>query len=295
MRAVIDLIVGDPQADRAVPHTGITARLTVFVTGVMAFLAVLVLALSMTAGRVADRWADELAQAATLRLPADAGEAAVARALEILRTTPGVATARTLNDAEQQALLDPWLGGDLSLDTLPIPKLIEIVADAPPYDVDGLRARFAAELPAAVLDDHAGWRAPLLKAAARLRLVAGMVTLLIGAALIATIILAAQASLAANLQVIRVLRLVGARDIYIARAFVRRFTLRAGLGAVLGVVFGVVVLQFVPGGDAPGSFLSEIGFQGAGWLWPLVIPLIAAIVAFAATRAAALARLKEQT
>jgi cell division transport system permease protein len=292
---VIDLIIGDPQADRAVPPTGITARLTVFVTAVMAFLAVLVLALSMTAGRVADRWADELAQAATLRLPADAEEAAVARALEVLRTTPGVATARALNDAEQQALLDPWLGGDLTLDILPIPKLIEIVADAPPYDADGLRARFAAELPAAVLDDHARWREPLLKAAARLRLVAGLVTLLIGAALVATIILAAQASLAANVQVIRVLRLVGARDIYIARAFVRRFTLRAGLGAILGAFFGVTVVQFLPGGGAPGSFLSEIGFQGVGWLWPLVIPLIAAIVAFAATRAAALARLKEQT
>ncbi len=295
MKAVLDLIVGDPQADRAVPHTGITARLTVFATGVMAFLAVLVLALSMTAGRVADRWADELAQAATLRLPADADAATIEKALEILRTTPGVAAAKALTEAEQQALLDPWLGPNLALDALPIPQLIEVIADDPPYDPEGLQARFAAELPDAVLDDHARWRAPLLKAANRLRLVTWLVTLLIGAALAAMVVLAAQASLAANVQVIHVLRLVGARDIYIARAFVRRFTLRAAFGAALGALAGVIVVQLVPVGDAPGSFLAEIGFQGAGWLWPLVIPLIAAIVAFAATRAAALARLKEQT
>jgi cell division transport system permease protein len=38
------------------------------------------------------------------------------------------------------------------------------------------------------------------------------------------ITLAAKAALAANGQVIRVLRLIGARDITIATAFVRRFT-----------------------------------------------------------------------
>ena len=41
--------------------------------------------------------------------------------------------------------------------------------------------------------------------------------------------------------------------------------------------------------------MTDIGFRGAGWLWPAVIPVLAAIVAFVATRAAAFARLKEQT
>jgi hypothetical protein len=50
---------------------------------------------------------------------------------------------------------------------------------------------------------------------------------LIAGAMAALITLAAQAALSANAPVIRVLRLVGARDAYIARAFVRRFTVRA--------------------------------------------------------------------
>ncbi len=295
MKAVLDLIVGDPQADRAVPPTGMTARLTIFVAGVMAFLAVFVLALSLSAGRVADRWANELADAATLRLPVDTAAEEVARAVEVLRTTTGVASARALTAEEQGALLSPWLGADLALDALPIPQLIEIVADDPAYDIDGLRARLTAEFPRAVLDDHARWRAPLIAAANRLRLIGAIVTALIATAMAAMIVLAAQASLAANAQVIRVLRLVGARDIYIARAFVRRFTLRALFGAVGGTILGVIALQLLPDSASAGGFFSDIGFRGAGWLWPLVIPPLAAIVAFAATRAAALARLRDET
>ena len=294
MKALLDLIVGDPQADRVVPPTGITARLTVFVSAVMAFLAIIALALSLSTGRVADRWADELAQAATLRLPADPELASsyLIKALEVLETTPGVASARALSDEEQQELLAPWFGDDLPLETLPIPQLVEIIAEDVSYDVEGLRARLSAEIPGAVLDDHANWRDPLLAAAGRVRLIGWFVILLIGASVAAMITLAAHASLAANAQVIRVLRLVGARDVYIARAFVRRYTLRAGLGAIAGVVLGLIVLQVLPDG---GGFFAEVGFEGAGWIWPVVMPLLAAITGFFATRAAAFARLREQT
>lgn len=297
MKNFFDLIVGDPQADRAVPQTGTTARLTVFVAAVMAFLAVIALAVSLTTNRVASLWAEELAQSATLRLPADpaTADALLLSALDVLETTPGVSSVRALSQDEQQALLEPWFGPDLPLDALPMPQLIEIVAGGDGYDVDGLRARLTAQVPGAILDDHSAWREPLLDAAARVRLIGWTTILLIGATIAAMITLAAQASLAANVQVISVLRLVGAKDAYIARAFVRRFTLRAGAGAIAGVLIGVLVVLLMPQGDPSGSLLLGVGFEGAEWIWPLLIPLLAAIVAFFATRAAAFRRLKERT
>ena len=69
------LLVGDAQADRAVPPTGFTARLTVFTAGAMAFLAVFAIALSLATGRLADRWAAELARTATLRISAPGDQA----------------------------------------------------------------------------------------------------------------------------------------------------------------------------------------------------------------------------
>lgn len=297
MKAMLELIVGDPQADRAVPPTGMTARLTVFVAAVMAFLAVIAMAVSLTTSRVAGIWAEELAQSATLRLPADPAnaDALLLSALEVLETTPGISNVRALSTDEQQALLEPWFGPDLPLDALPVPQLIDIVADGNGYDAGGLRARLTAQVPGAVLDDHSAWRAPLLEAASRVRLIGWSVILLIGATVAAMITLAAQASLAANVQVIRVLRLVGAKDVYIARAFVRRYTLRVGLGAIVGVIAGVIAVLLMPQGDASSGMLLGVGFAGAQWLWPLLIPLLAAIVAFFATRAAAFRRLKEQT
>ncbi len=297
MKALLELILGDPQADRAVPPTGMTARLTVFVAAVMAFLAVITLAISLTTGRVAGVWAQELAQSATLRLPVDpqTADALLLSALEVLETTPGVASVRPLSQAEQQALLEPWFGPDLPIESLPIPQLIEIITDGDDYDADGLRARLSAQVPGAVLDDHTSWRVPLLEAAGRVRLISWSVVILIGATVAAMITLAAQASLAANAQVIRVLRLVGARDTYIARAFVRRYTLRAGLGALVGAVVGAGATVLMPQGGSGDSILMGVGFAGAEWLLLLAIPILSAVTAFFATRAAAFRRLREQT
>jgi cell division transport system permease protein len=263
----------------------------------MTFLAVFALALSLAAGRLADRWGDALARSATIRISAPAGQmdAQTRAVLDVLATTPGIARARAMEDAEQRALLEPWFGPDLPLDALPIPRLIEVTEDAEGYDSEGLRQRLAAEAPGAVLDDHTRWRKPLAVAAGRLRMLGLTSILLIGGAMAAMITLAANASLAANSQVIRVLRLVGARDTYIARAFVRRFTLRALIGSAVGAVCGMIGVAFLPSADMAGGFLTGLGFQGAGWLWPFLLPPLAAMTAFLATRFAALRKLKELT
>ena len=297
MSRMFALVAGDPQADRAVPPTGFTARLTLFTAGAMAFLAVFALALSLATGRLADRWSAELARTSTLRIsaPLDQADAQLLAAVEVLQTTPGVAQARPLTADEQRKLLEPWFGPELPIEDLPIPQLIEIIEEGDGYDATGLRARLQAEVPGAVLDDHTRWREPLVAAANRLRNLGWLALILIAASTAAMITLAAQAALAANAQVIRVLRLVGARDVYIARAFVRRFTLRALGGAAIGTVAGVLAVLMLPSADVAGGFLTGLGFQGAHWLWPLIIPPLAAAVAFFATRAAALKTLREQS
>lgn len=270
------------------PPSGFTAQLTLFAAGAMAFLAVFALALSLAAGRVAERWGAELAQTATLRIvaPAEQRGLQTEAALAVLSTTPGVAAARALSDAEQAALLAPWFGADLPLDTLPVPRLIEMQTNAD-FDARGLSLRLAAEVPGAVLDDHGRWRAPLLTAAQRLRWLGWGVAALILGTVAAMVTLAANAALAANAQVIAVLRLVGATDSYIANAFVRRFTLRALSGAVVGVALGVLAVSVIPNrGDVPG-LLTGLGFQGFGWLVPLLVPLMTAVVALIATDQAA--------
>jgi len=277
------------QSDRVVPPTGYTATLTLFTSGAMAFLAVFALALSMASGRLADRWGEELAKSVTVRIsaPLEQVERQTKATVRVLETTAGIATVRVLNTAEQQALLAPWFGPDVTIDDLPIPKLIEVIETDDGFDAAGLRLRLQAEAPGAVLDDHTRWRKPLTVAAGRLRALGWVSIAIIGGATAAMITLAANAALAANLQVIRVLRLIGATDGYIARAFVRRFTLRALGGALIGTIIGMGAILMLPQATGDRIFLTGLGFQQAQWFMPLIIPVLAGAVAFFATRAAA--------
>ena len=295
VQKIAAFVAGDVQADRVVPPSGFTARLTSFAAGAMAFLAVFALALSLASGRLAQRWGDELAHSSTLRIsaPAEQMAAQTAAALRVLETTPGVAEARALSDDEQRALLEPWFGPDLPVESLPVPQLIEIQETEDGYDAAGLRLRLAAEVPGAVLDDHTRWRKPLEQAAGRLRMLGWVAILLIAATTGTMITLAANAALAANAQVIAVLRLVGAQDSYIAHAFVRRFTLRALFGAIAGTVAGLLAVMLLPAAQEAGGFLTGLGFQGLSWGWPVLIPPLAAMVAYFATGAAARRTLSE--
>lgn len=289
LASIRGLVKGDRGADRVVPPSGFTVRLTLLTSIAMAFLTIFALALSLAAGRLATSWGDELARASTVRISAPEGQMAeqVAAVLTVLEQTPGVASARALSADEQRALLEPWFGPGLPVEQLPVPQLVEVLETGDGYDLDGLRLRLQAEAPGAVLDEHSRWRKPLVAAASRLRLLGWTSILLIGAATGAMVTLAAHAALAANAQVIAVLRLVGATDRYIAQAFVRRFTLRTLTGAAAGTVLGMLALVLMPAAGDVEGLLTGLRFEGFQWLWPLFVPPLAALVAYIATDLAA--------
>lgn len=265
-----------------------------FVAAVLAFLAVLLVALALAADRLAEQWSGELSETATLQVFAaeDAVEAQARAALEVLRTTPGVRSVRIVEPAEQQALLAPWFGTDLALEALPLPLLIEVAADRDRLDREGLASRLAAEAPGAVYDDHAAWRVPIVAAAERLRAFAVACVALVALALGAVLALAASAAVAANGEVVETLRHVGARDRFIGAAFTRRLTRQAAVGAALGALPGLALLALLPRGSEQGFFLVGVGPQGERWLGPALVPLGCAAVAWVAVRLAVRARLR---
>ncbi|MEM7295958.1 MAG: hypothetical protein AAF330_04935, partial [Pseudomonadota bacterium] len=54
-----------------------------------------------------------------------------------------------------------------------------------------------------------------------------------------------------------------------------------------------VLIALLPSTDAAGGILTGLGFQGTDWLAPLSIPVLAAVVAFTATRLAAQRTLRQ--
>ncbi len=255
----------------------------------LTFFATLALALGLAATRLATDWSGARADVATLHVlaPEDAVEAQARAALEVLRTTPGVKAVRLIEVDEQRDLLAPWFGRDLALDSLPLPLLIEVVAEQEAIDRPALDDRLAAEAAGAIYDDHAAWRAPLVASAERLALFAFASVGAMALALAAVLALAASAAVTANGAAVQTLRLVGARDGFIAASLTRRAIRGAALGAVAGTALGFLLVATLPPGDEAGFFLVGIGFAGWGWLAPLAVPPAAVAVALAATRLAA--------
>ena len=288
-RQISGLFTRDRQRARVVPPSGFTATLTLFTSAVMGFLVVFALALSLASSRLADHWSDALARSATLKIsaPAEQLEQQVEKALAILNTTPGIEQATVLNLNDQRRLLEQWFVADVPIELLALPALIDIREEKKGFDSENLRLRLVADVPGAVLDDHTRWRRPLVVAAERLSALGLFSILLMTGASAAMITLAARAAMSANAQVISVLRLIGAKDAYIAAAFVRRFSLRAFSGAAIGSLCGAVVFFFLTGEQDDLSILTGIGFQGLEWLWLFLIPPVFGGVALLATQRAA--------
>ena len=85
---------------------------------------------------------------------------------------------------------------------------------------------------------------------------------------------------------IRTLRLIGARDSYITRAFTRRFTLRAAPGRG-GNGARHAAARALPAASEQGFFLVGIGLEGWHWVLPLPSRRRPAAIAWLATRQAA--------
>jgi cell division transport system permease protein len=273
-------------AERLVPPAGTRPlRPAGVLAAVLAFFAVLAMALALAAGRLVTTWDAGLAESATLQIIGDEPEveAQARAALDVLRTTPGVRSVRMIEVDEQRALLEPWLGAGVALDGVPLPLLIAVEVDHATLDRTDLAQRIGTAAPGAVFDDHAAWLVPLVVTAERLRAFAWACLGLIALAFVASAGLAARAALSAFARDIRTLRLVGARDRFIAGALTRRLARRALAGAALGTAAGLGLVAVLPVASEPGFFLVGIGLRGWPLALPLTVPVAALVLAWLAT------------
>src|SRR5215510_4530446 len=120
-----------------VPRNSISGRALVAVVAIMTFLASLTTGAAVLVSKAAGEWQSDIAREVTIQLvPVPGGdiEASVDRAVSIARASAGIIQVRPYSKEESAKLLEPWLGSGLSLNELPIPRLIvvKIAPDATP-------------------------------------------------------------------------------------------------------------------------------------------------------------------
>jgi cell division transport system permease protein len=271
------------------------------VIGVMAFLAALALGGVLIANRSAESWQAGLEGHLTVQI-LPLGQAApqkeVDAAVKLLQSTPGVVYAGPLSDAENLALVEPWLGRDAIVAALPFPTLIDVrLAPGATPDIARLEGQLKTASPHAVLDDHRRWIGRLRNTANTVVFSAFAILALIALATAASVAFATRAGLAAHREIVELLHLMGARDRFIARAFEWHYFLAALIAAVCGAAFAAAAFlgagsldQF---GLASVSFLPPLGLPLRELPWLATVPVAAAIIAWATARVSVIAALHE--
>jgi cell division transport system permease protein len=268
-----------------------SVRFLPWIVAVMVYLASLALAGTLVMRDVAGRWDRGLAGTLTVELPATPArgldDGAVERTLKVLRTTPGVVRADPLDARHTAELLEPWLGGNVDVADLPLPRLIDLrIEPHAGMDLADLGQRLAAAVPGAKLDDHRRWLDRVLRTALAIEAVAGLVVLLVGMAAVLAVIFATRTGLAVHHGIVEVLHLIGARDGYIARQFewqALRLSLRGGIA---GLLLAALTLAGIAAVTAPGEAARLLPAFSAPteWMLLLLLPIAAGLVAMLTAR-----------
>jgi cell division transport system permease protein len=246
-----------------VPAASIAGRALVTVVAIMTFLAALTAGAAILLADASSGWQSEVAREMTIQIRPAAGrdvEADTEKAAAIARKAPGVALARPYTKAESEALLQPWLGANLDLSELPVPRLV-VIREEPGARLDpaALRHALREAVPSASLDDHQRWLERLAVMAKTVVAVAGVIFFLVLVAMILAVAFATRGAMAGNREIIEVLHFVGAADDYISRQFQRHFFQLGLRGGAIGGAAAILAFyaastlaawsRATPGGD----------------------------------------------
>ncbi|HEX4557197.1 MAG TPA: ABC transporter permease [Xanthobacteraceae bacterium] len=229
-----------------VPATSIAGRALVAVVAIMTFLASLTTGAVMLILASAAEWQSDVAREMTIQVRPAPGrdlDAEVAKAVEIAHAAPGITDVRPYTAAESARLLEPWLGTGLTLDALPVPRIIVLRLGASERpDLDVLRSALAARVAGVSLDDHRGW-VDRMRAMANTAIVGGIGILgLVLAATVLSVAFATRGAVATNRPIIEVLHFIGAKDGFIASQFQGHFLMLGLKGGGLGGGAALIVL-----------------------------------------------------
>jgi cell division transport system permease protein len=290
-----------------VPRASIHGRALVAVVAIMTFLASMTTGMVLLVSASAAEWQSNVASEITIQVRPQAGrdiDRDTAAVTEAMRAQPGVVEVKPFSKDESGKLLEPWLGTGLSMDDLPVPRMI--IARVQPgtsLDLAGLRNRVMQVAPSASVDDHRAW-IERMRSMTNATVLAGLgILALVIVATIISVSFATRGAMAANRPIVEVLHFVGAGDRYIANRFLRHF-LRLGLeGGVIGGGVAMLVFGFsesiagwfsgTPVGDQFAALLGTFSLRPSGYVVLAVQAVLIGAITAAASRQTLFATLND--
>lgn len=289
---------GGERAAQLVPHSRLGGPMP-WVIAIMVALTVIAAAAGLALSNLAREARAELSGGVTVQIveavPQER-ERQARLAERLLAEHPAVGGLRRVPDAELDRLLEPWLGVGDTLETVPVPALIDVrlLGEADRATLTELQQMLLGQAPAARVDAQSGWLAPVFSAIAALQWLALMLVVLLGATSAAAVWLAARSALGANRNTIEIVHLLGGTDSQIAGIFQRSVGFDATLGGAVGLTLGLVgVLVLGQQFAALGAgLMTGAGLGQLDWVLLALIPVAAVAIAMLTARFTVLSALR---
>lgn len=276
-----------------VPKRSVSSRTLVTLIAIMTFLSCVTLGAVILVQKSAIGWSRDVGRELTIQirpLQNESMDANLRLAETIAEAAAGVSDAKALTIEQSEALLKPWLGEDIDLTDLDIPRLVIVeLSDPAVVDLEKLRSELKT-IKGASLETHDAWRQQLNIMAGTIVFSGLLIFALIVFATLLAVVFATRGTMSSNREIVDVLHFIGASNRFVAGEFQGRFLqigLRGGtIGALGAILFffatSILTSSFLPESSSAqlgilfGSF--SLGIEGIIGIL-LLIPVIAVLTA----------------
>jgi cell division transport system permease protein len=269
---------------------------------IMVFLGSLAMAAQAALVRTSMSWEYSLKSRLTVEVPAGPDESPAIRidraekVATLLRGMEEVAGAYPVAEEETTKLLKPWISDPALFAALPLPTLVDVdLKSGHSVDQEDITHALNRVADGIIVHSHASWMNQLLGFLRGLGVLAWIMLVLTGVALVASIIVICRAAMSAQHDTIELLHFMGATDDSIAKQFQRYILMLAIPASAVGFImafmtFGGLVLLLKSLGGL--SLIAASSWVTLGSVMG-VIPVAAIILAVLTARLSVLKFLRQ--
>jgi cell division transport system permease protein len=184
---------------------------------------------------------------------------------QTLQSTGGIKSVRKLRESDILKILEPWLSSTAIPDDFPFPTIFDVETEkGAGIDLLALSDKLSKISQGARVHDHANWYAPIVKISNGLFCFAILLSFLIVATVCVTVIFITKKTLSVHQDVVKILQLIGANNLYIASQFKRYYFATGVQASVISIVFGLLTILGI-------NFVLSVDVMSLGTLKHLLI------------------------
>ncbi len=205
----------------------------------------------------------------------------VNKVLSFFENLSEVEKVSVVSDKHIIKLMKPWLGDNIEIADLPMPKLIDVrLKDSSIQNFDKIAKDLHKVAPYSSINSHQIWLHKLIIFAKSVKMLALSILLMVLFICLFSVFYATKTSLGIYQNIIEILHIMGATDNYIAKQYARRGFFIGLISGIVGVVLAIFSLWLISNMGAPlkGGIFDKLTLAVSAKLYICSIPMVTALI-----------------